>query len=76
MSVLLDMRVIHEIVECHDPAHGHNSPYQEMFAGWHNGHYIQVTIDGPAYNVRIDDGIAKFDISRDAAAAYVERMTA
>lgn len=76
---LLDVlapQATYEVVECNDKTHCHRSPFQHIFSGYRNGHFVELTIDGDRCNVRVDDDpFAKIDVSFDVASAYVEQKT-
>ncbi len=66
-----------KVIECHDPYHVHQSPFQEMVAVEYHGHHVAVTRDGQQYSVRIDRKALtdRHDMSKNEAIAYVESRT-
>jgi hypothetical protein len=74
LNELLDIRATHEVIECRDATHCHNTPFQHLFAGWRNGHYVELTVDGHVCNVRVDDGIALVDVDYSEAEAHVRKL--
>lgn len=73
---LLDITSKYEVVECHDPLHGHETPLQIICSGYRNGHYVELTIDGQRFNARVDnDLMAKVHVCYETARWYVEQKT-
>ena len=62
-----------ERVICNDPSHCHRSPVQICVSFIAAGHLVEITNDGGRYNIRIDEGPARLNITRERMNEYIIR---
>jgi hypothetical protein len=60
---------------CTEPEHLHNSPIQNMATFEINGHVVEITQDGETFNVRIDGGKDRYDLSNEQLDQFIKDHT-
>ena len=57
---------------CNKKSHMHNSPVQNMATFDINGHFVEITQDGPSFAVQIDEQLTRFNLTLDQVNQIIE----